>query len=125
MKKVEFVINRRKYQLIVEAEQAVQLQQLSAEVDGRASKIASANPQADEATVLMMTCLILADELYEARQEAGALHETFMLAQPELQHLFPSSHLREHFHESEQKISAIMDNVVQALDRIIRPSHEQ
>ena len=125
MKKVDFIINRRKYQLVVEAEQAAQLQQLAAEVDVRASKVASANPHADEATVLMMTCLILADELYEARQEAGALHETFMLSQPELQHLFPNSHSYEQFHESEQKIAQTMDNMVHVLDNIIRPPHEQ
>jgi cell division protein ZapA (FtsZ GTPase activity inhibitor) len=120
MKKVDFVINRKSYQLVVESEQAVQLQQLAAEVDARASKIAASNPQADEATVLMMTCLIIADELYEARQEAGALHETFMLSQPEMQTLFPLTH----FHESEKKINDLMDGMVSSLDKIIRPSHD-
>jgi cell division protein ZapA (FtsZ GTPase activity inhibitor) len=125
MRKVDFLINRRLYQLMVDADQASQLEQLASEVDGRAQKIAASNPLADELKVLMMTCITLADELYEARQEAGALHERFMLSQPELQSLLPNVTVTNiKYSEAENQISEIVDNLTDVIGRAIRPAYE-
>lgn len=120
MKKVAFTINKREYQLMVEDEQTEQLQQLAAEVDGRTEIISKQNPQADDLTLLMMTCLTIADELYEARQEAGALHEKFMLAQPEMQSLFSSTNIA----ENEKKIGDLLDNLSDTIDKVINPVYD-
>jgi cell division protein ZapA (FtsZ GTPase activity inhibitor) len=125
MRKIDFIINRRPYQLMVDADQASQLEQLAAEVDARAQKIAASNPIADELKILMMTCITLADELYEARQEAGALHERFMLSQPELQSMLPNvtiSNIK--YSEAEHNILDIIDNMSEVIERAIRPAYE-
>jgi cell division protein ZapA (FtsZ GTPase activity inhibitor) len=117
MRKIAFTINGRAYELVVDSDQTAHVQQLTDEIDSRARTLSVNNPHADESTILMMTCLILADELYAARQEAGALHETFMLAQPELQQLFPLSH----FAEAEGKVSELVEKLSHHLDTVLRP----
>jgi cell division protein ZapA (FtsZ GTPase activity inhibitor) len=120
MRKLNFTINRRAYELMIDADQTSHVQQLTDEIDSRARTLAVANPHADETTILMMTCLILADELYAARQEAGALHETFMLAQPELKQLFPLSH----FAEAENSVAELVQKLGEHVDSLLRPQHK-
>ena len=120
MRKIAFTINRRDYELVVDSDQASHVQQLTDEIDSRARTLAIGNPHADEPTILMMTCLILADELYAARQEAGALQETFMLAQPELQQFFPLSQ----FADAEGKVGELVEKLSHHLDAVLRPHHK-
>ncbi len=75
MKKLEITVNGYNYTLACDDGQESHVEQLSEEVNMRAEQVAGITPKASEAMTLVMTCLMLADELYEARQEAGALHE--------------------------------------------------
>lgn len=75
MKKLEIVINQNAYTLACDDGQESHVAQLAEEIDMRAREIAKAMPRAGDTMNLVMTCLTLADELYESRQEAGALHE--------------------------------------------------
>ncbi len=75
MKKLEIVINHHNYTLACDDGQESHVAQLAEEIDMRAREIAIRMPKAGELMNLVMTCLTLADELYESRQEAGALHE--------------------------------------------------
>ncbi len=75
MKKIEITINGHNYMLACDDGQESHVEQLAEEVDMRARQLAEGMPKANETMVLVMTCLMLADELYESRQEAGALHE--------------------------------------------------
>lgn len=75
MKKIEITINGHNYMLACDDGQESHVEQLAEEVSMRAEQLALGMPQAGETLVLVMTCLMLADELYESRQEAGALHE--------------------------------------------------
>lgn len=74
-KRIEVTVNGHRYVLACDDGQEGHIEQLAAEVSMRAEELARGMPKAGEALVLVMTCLMLADELYESRQEAGALHE--------------------------------------------------
>lgn len=75
MKQVEVTICHQRFSLACDDGQEPHLLQLADEVNARAEKIAEAQPKAKESQILLMTCLMLADELYDARTEAGMLHE--------------------------------------------------
>jgi cell division protein ZapA (FtsZ GTPase activity inhibitor) len=75
MKQVDVRIGFHTYTLACADGQEGHLQQLADEIDMRARSIKEKSPRASESMVLVMTALMLADELYEARQEAGMLHE--------------------------------------------------
>ncbi len=75
MKNIEITINGHNYTLACDDGQESHVEQLAEEVSMRAVQLAKGMPGANETMVLVMTCLMLADELYESRQEAGALHE--------------------------------------------------
>lgn len=75
MKNIEITINGHNYTLACDDGQESHVEQLAEEVSMRAVQLAQGMPGANETMVLVMTCLMLADELYESRQEAGALHE--------------------------------------------------
>ena len=78
MPKIEVTINHHQYTLACGEGEQEHVMQLSAEVQMRAEEVAL-KMRANEATTLVMTALMLADELYDARQEAGALHERVRL----------------------------------------------
>lgn len=75
MKNIEITINGHNYTLACDDGQESHVEQLAEEVSMRAVQMAEGMGNANETMVLVMTCLMLADELYESRQEAGALHE--------------------------------------------------
>lgn len=75
MKNIEITINGHNYTLACDDGQESHVEQLAEEVSMRAVQLAQGMPGANETMVLVMTCLMLAYELYESRQEAGALHE--------------------------------------------------
>lgn len=79
MKNIEITINGHNYKLACDAGQESHVEQLAEEVGMRATQLAQGMPNANETMVLVMTCLMLADELYESRQEAGTLHEHLMM----------------------------------------------
>jgi cell division protein ZapA (FtsZ GTPase activity inhibitor) len=84
MRKTEIRVNNRPYQVMCDADQLDHVRQLADEVDARAREVAANTRHANETTVLLFTCLMLADELYEARLEAGELHEKTLRTQHDL-----------------------------------------
>lgn len=80
MRKLDILVNQKPYQVICEDSDVDRVRQLADEVTMRAQQIAHATRHADETRILMMTCLKLADELYEAREEAGVLREQQLLS---------------------------------------------
>lgn len=74
-KHVNITLNGHPYTLACDDGQESHIAQLAEEVGQRAEQLARGMPKTGETMVLVMTCLMLADELYESRQEAGTLHE--------------------------------------------------
>ncbi len=112
MRKLNIGINSRNYTVECDADQADHIRQLSDEIDSRAKMIAASMPQTNEATVLMMTCLHLADELYETRQETGKLHEQILFEKHDLHDVLPD-HVPM---KANQRLTDMMHNVSSALD---------
>jgi cell division protein ZapA len=81
MKKVDITLNNHTYTLACDPSQEIHLSQLAEEVDQRCREIKERMPRAGESMLLVMTALTLADELYEARQEAGLLHEKLAIGE--------------------------------------------
>ncbi len=75
MPKIDVTINDHRYTLACGEGEEEHVSQLAAEVNMRAQEVTARMPRTSEAMGLVMTALMLADELYEARQEAGELHE--------------------------------------------------
>ncbi|MFO1243126.1 MAG: cell division protein ZapA [Rickettsiales bacterium] len=75
MRHVEVNIRNHRFSLACDEGQEARLLQLADEVNSRAQNIALNQPKAKDAQIILMTCLMLADELYDARIEAGILHE--------------------------------------------------
>ncbi len=109
MKTVEFTINKKRHQVVCDADQADHIRQLADMVNEQATGIAEAMPRAPETTVLMMTCLNLADALCEARQEAGRWREQVAYQKGEVS---PES---SHTIERVNQIAASLDTLSQRL----------
>ncbi len=73
MTEVTVKINNRGYSLACDAGQEQRLVDLAHHVDSRLHHIASAGAASNEAHLLVLTSLVLADEIYELRDEVAAL----------------------------------------------------
>ena len=82
--KLDIRIHGKSYQLHCAADQKDHILQLADEINSRAQDISTTMSHAGYLHILMMTCLHLADELYEARQEIGAIHEKILLNDEEM-----------------------------------------
>jgi cell division protein ZapA (FtsZ GTPase activity inhibitor) len=116
MRKTEIRVNNRLYQVMCDADQVDHVRQLAEEVDARAKEIAAKTRHANEATVLLFTCLMLADELYEARLEAGELHEKMLRAQHDLTGVLSDTRPEETPH----KIANLLGDASQTLEQIAK-----
>ncbi len=85
MRRLEIRLNGHLYALACDDGEEDHVLQLADEVDSRAREIAARMPKAGEGLVLVMTALMLADELYDARQEAGTLHEKLSRLRAQMQ----------------------------------------
>lgn len=117
MRRMSITINGRTYQINCDSEQSDHIQQLSHEINGRAETIAESMPRASEATILMMTCLHLADELYETRQEAGELHEKILFERHDLHEVFHDNTPNLSM-DANQKLTDMMHNVSGSLEEL-------
>ncbi len=75
MPEVTLKINGRGYGLACEAGQEQRLSDLSYYVDSRLKDIAAAGAATNEAHLLVLTSLVLADEIYEMREQMSELQE--------------------------------------------------
>jgi cell division protein ZapA (FtsZ GTPase activity inhibitor) len=119
--KLHLTIHGKHYQLQCGAEQKDHIIQLADEVNSRANDIAKTTPHANYLHILMMTCLHLADELYEARQELGKIHEKNLLNKEDVG-AFLKLHAdpQENFYSTEaiQKIIESIQNMSEKLDAL-------
>lgn len=121
-KQIEITINGHNYMLACDAGQESHIEQLADEVNQRAAQLASGMPKAGETMVLVMACLMLADELYEARQEAGTLHEHLAMMQAAgLQPMSQANGATLHAEEQAQSMLALaMNEIADHLEQMAR-----
>ena len=79
-------------------------------------QIAAGIPHANETMLLLFTCLMLADELYEARTEAGALHEKILRSHNDFSDLLPEPPEN----ENSKRLSGLLGDVTQTLENLTR-----
>ena len=75
MSEVTLKINNRGYSLACDEGQEQRLVDLSHYVDSRLQDIAAAGAAAGESHLLVLTSLVLADEIYDLRSDIAALQE--------------------------------------------------
>ncbi len=107
-------INNRTYRVMCEEDRTDHLQQLADELDYRVKSVTAVTKRADDATALVLAGLILADELYDARMEAGDLREKFMSSGRELSDVL--SHGNQ-IH-AEQQLADLMKEISVTLGRL-------
>lgn len=81
MAEVTLKINNRGYSLACDDGQEQRLVDLSHYVDSRLKDIAAAGAATNEAHLLVLTSLVLADEIYEMKSEMGILQENIRYLQ--------------------------------------------
>lgn len=69
MATIQIVVNGRTYDLACEEGEAGRLTEIAGEVDRRVGALARSQGQAGEARLLLMACLLIADELAEAKAQ--------------------------------------------------------
>lgn len=69
MNKVIIRVNQHEYPVICGAGQEERVRDLAQMIDARATQIAAASPQTGEAMILLLSALMLADEIQELRQQ--------------------------------------------------------
>lgn len=75
MKKLDIAINGHIYTLACDDGEEKHVARLAREIDTRAKQIAAATPKASEALILVMTLLLMGDELHEANNQEHELRE--------------------------------------------------
>jgi cell division protein ZapA len=120
VKKLDISVNYKPYQVICEDSDVDRVRQLADEVTMRAQQIAQATRHADETRILMMTCLRLADELYEAREEAGLLREQQLIAHNGLVDLLHPHDDRLHDIASveQEKMRTMLETMIEKMQHI-------
>ncbi len=73
MSEVTLKINKRGYSLSCDEGQEKRLVELAGYVDGRLKDIAASGAATNESHLLVLTSLVLADEVYELRDEVGQM----------------------------------------------------
>ncbi len=82
MPEVTVSINNRGYSLDCDEGQEKRLVELAKYVDARLSDIAQAGAATNESHLLVLTALVLADEVFDLKQELGAAeHDNYQLVQ--------------------------------------------
>jgi cell division protein ZapA len=71
MSQVDIEVNGRGYRLLCQPGQEARLHELAAYVDGRLKQLTGGGRSASEAQMLLMTCLVLADELQDVMAGKG------------------------------------------------------
>ena len=75
MAEITLKINHRGYGMCCDEGQEERLNELAAYVDSRLRDIAAAGAATNESHLLVLTSLVLADEVFDARDELSALRE--------------------------------------------------
>ncbi len=81
MAEVNITINGRNFGISCEDGQEQRVQDLSSYVDGRLKDIARAGAATNESHLLVLTSLLLADEIYDLRNETAAANANLQNAQ--------------------------------------------
>ena len=81
MAEVNITINGRSFGIFCEDGQEQRVAELSQYVDGRLKDIAKAGAATNESHLLVLTSLLLADEVHDLRNEVGAANANLQTAQ--------------------------------------------
>ena len=81
MAQVNITINARSFGISCEDGQEQRVTELSRYVDSRLKDIAKAGAASSEAHLLVLTTLLLADEVFDLRNDVGAINEDLQNAQ--------------------------------------------
>lgn len=108
-------VRGREYRLACDDGQEARLRELAYEVDDRLRRLekglgGQAAGHAEEMLLLVMAAITLADELADARREAGQLHE-------ELSHTSRSFERGKQI-EMEQALAAAIDGIAERVERM-------
>ena len=103
-------VNAREYRVSCDDGQEEHLRKLAGEVDQRVRTLAGAIAHAPESELLVITAVILADELHDMRQELGRLRGQIT----DTSHSFE----RSKFIEMEQTLSATINDIAERIERI-------
>lgn len=118
MKNIDISVNGHSYTLACDDGQENHVEQLASELDSRARQISGQIPSANENMILVMTALMLADEYYESRQEAGSLHE--QLANASDAAIDPSLASAANDEKMQMSLAGMMDEVAEQLESMTR-----
>lgn len=72
MAEISLSVHGRSYPVACDDGQESHLLQLAEYIEGRMAELGSSIGQISEQRLLFMTCLLIADELYEARRQTGS-----------------------------------------------------
>ena len=114
MSEVTLKINGRGYSLACDAGQEQRLTDLSYYVDSRLRDIANAGAATNDSHLLVLTSLVLADEVFELRDQMSAMNshlEQLKLGQQQVQE--PSSGV-----EEEELIAQAITHLAEKIERI-------
>ena len=81
MAQVNITINGRSFGISCEDGQEQRVTDLSHYVDGRLKDIAKAGAATNESHLLVLTGLLLADEIFDLRKDVGSINENLQTAQ--------------------------------------------
>lgn len=74
MNKIIVRVQNREYPIICGEGQEQRVRELAAMIDDRAGQIAAASPNTTEAMILLLSALMLADEVQDMRQQFESMH---------------------------------------------------
>ena len=119
MAEVTLKINNRGYGLSCDEGQEERLEELAGYVDSRLQDIAKSGAATNESHLLVLTSLVMADEIYELRDELVALQQHLQNAQaglPVQEYAGPSA-------EEEAMIVQAIDHLASKVERIAGRIH--
>lgn len=83
MARVDITLNGRAYALACEDGQEPRLRELAGYVDGKLAEIAGETAGGSEAQLLVLTTLVLADEIFDLQQDLDGLRRAREMARPD------------------------------------------
>lgn len=118
MAQVDITINGRNYKVACDDGQEAHLGELGSDVDGRVKELSDAMGQVGDSRLLVMACLLIADELADAQRRVEEAEQA-MAAQsvspsPSLESPFDEDALAQGIESMAERIEGIADRLEQA-----------
>lgn len=119
MSEVTLQINNRGYGLACDDGQEGRVLELGRYVDSRLKDIAASGAANGEAHLLVLTSLVLADEVYDLRDQVAQMQEKMHFLQGKLDHLHRNpQYVQQSLLEEEQMVAQAIDHLADKIDYI-------